>query len=115
MAGFPIKAPGSTTVWRTRSKTAKDARLVEFLYRFGGISVYVCSQYPNGLTEAQYSRLLRESPRARKFHWRHRTREPRVYARGKVRHPDHKTIVLPLWHRVAVSGEVQSRNVAFLD
>jgi len=38
-----------------------------------------------------------------------------VYAKGRVRHPDHKTIVLPFWHRVLPNREVSSVNVAFLD
>ncbi|MGA7496337.1 MAG: hypothetical protein WBX00_06360 [Isosphaeraceae bacterium] len=41
-----------------------------------------------------------------------------VYVRGRVRHADHKTIVLHGWHRVLMNteGEAQARrNVAFLD
>ena len=43
---------------------------------------------------------------------------PGVYARGTVRHSDHETITLPVWHRVIMNTETQSRtmaNVAFLD
>jgi hypothetical protein len=45
-------------------------------------------------------------------------RNPKVYARGTVRHPDHATIHLPVWHRVAMNTETQSQTmvrVAFLD
>jgi hypothetical protein len=45
-------------------------------------------------------------------------RNPGVYVRGRVRHPDHATITLPGWHRVVMNTEAQSRamrNVAFLD
>jgi len=42
-------------------------------------------------------------------------RNPRVYARGRVRHSDHATIFLPCWHRVSMNGEVLSSRVAFLD
>jgi len=45
-------------------------------------------------------------------------RNPGVYARGTVRHSDHDTLNLQLWHRVLMNTETQSRtmaNVAFLD
>ncbi len=42
-------------------------------------------------------------------------RNPLVYARGKVRHPDHATISLPFWHVVVMSQEQRALNVAFLD
>ncbi len=43
------------------------------------------------------------------------TRNPELYVRGWVRHPDHKTIILHDWHRVVVNREVRGRNVTFLD
>jgi hypothetical protein len=46
------------------------------------------------------------------------TRDAVVYARGRVRHADHRTITLHGWHRVLMNTEGQSRamrNVAFLD
>ena len=42
-------------------------------------------------------------------------REPEAFGRGKVRHPDHKTIELNGWHQIFLSEEVRSANVAFLD
>ena len=42
-------------------------------------------------------------------------RYSRVIAEGKIRHPDHKTIVLPFWHRVAMNIENRVENVVFLD
>ena len=41
-----------------------------------------------------------------------------VFVRGKVRHPDHKTIVLHGWHQVLMNTETQAvamRHVAFID
>ena len=41
-----------------------------------------------------------------------------VYVRGRVRHADHRTIVLNDWHSVLMNTEVQAkamRNLAFLD
>ncbi len=45
-------------------------------------------------------------------------RNPKAYARGTVRHSDHKTITLPCWHEVLMNTETKSNsmaNVAFLD
>jgi len=41
-----------------------------------------------------------------------------VFVKGKIRHSDHKTIVLPFWHQVlpnTESGAQSMRNLAFLD
>ena len=45
-------------------------------------------------------------------------RNAAVYVRGRVWHPDHKTIVLNEWHRVMMNTEGQAlggRTVVFLD
>lgn len=89
--------------------------IVEWLYRSGGETVYVASRYPNGLTERQYRQLLQRDPRAVRLDWRVMRRNPQVYARGKIRHPDHQTLTLPFWHLVVMSGEQRSSNVVFLD
>jgi hypothetical protein len=89
--------------------------VVEQLYRTGGETVYVNFKYPNGLTLEKYAALINRKPEAKSYNWRIMRRNPTVYARGKVRHPDHKTIVLPFWHQVAVNGEIMSSTVAFLD
>ena len=96
-----------------RRGRAKPHR-VEFLFRRGGVSVRVCREYPNGLTEGEYAALIRREPKKAKRHWRNMTREPEAFAKGRVRHPDHKTIVLRGWHRILPSHEVGT-NVAFLD
>lgn len=90
----------------------------EFLYRVGGTTVYVCRQHPNGLTEAEYRVLLKRNPAAAKWNWRTMQRNPVVFVRGKVSHPDHATIRLDGWHRVEMNTENRSRataSVAFLD
>ena len=99
----PIQRPGGTP------------HMVEMLCREGGETVYVSQRYPHGLTEQAYGDLLRRDTDARKFNWRVMRRNPKVFAMGAVRHPDHKTIHLPHWHRVVMSAERRSRNVAFLD
>jgi hypothetical protein len=90
----------------------------EFCYRAGGEAVYVSREYPNGLAEANYRKLLRARPEAKAWAWRIMRRDPEVYVRGRIRHGDHRTIVLHGWHKVLMNTETQARamrNVAFLD
>ncbi len=50
--------------------------------------------------------------------WARMTRDPELYAKGAVRHPDHATITLRDWHRVLMNterGARAMRHVAFLD
>lgn len=92
--------------------------IVEQIYRTGGEVVYVHQQYPRGLTEKQYETLLLRRPEAKRWSWRQMRRNPGVYARGTVRHPDHETIVLHDWCRVLMNEEHQApsrSNMAFLD
>jgi hypothetical protein len=88
----------------------------EELYRFGGETVYVSPGAPNGLTNEQYQ-TLSEGERNR-WSWRVMRRNPKVYVRGRVRHPDHETVMVNGWHEVLGNTENLShamRNVAFLD
>lgn len=97
---------------------AGKPHLVEELYREGGTTVYVCVEHPNGVTEEEYQRLIREDASRAKWPWRLMKRDALVYARGEVRHPDHRTITLETWHRVLMNTETRSRTmrqVAFLD
>jgi hypothetical protein len=90
----------------------------EFCYRTGGETVYVCSRYPNGVTQAQHRSILAGNPKAKGWGWRTMRRNPGVYVKGRIRHADHATITLHGWHRVLMNTEGQSRamqNVAFLD
>ena len=92
--------------------------LVEELVRDGGDLVYVSPRYPNGLTPPQFESLVSRKPKLRNLNWITQRRNPQVFVRGKVRHGDHKTIVLADWHQVLMNTETQSqamRHVAFLD
>lgn len=94
------------------------AHFLEYCLRIGGETVHVCHWYPNGLTETAYRQVLRDQPRTQKLSWTTMRRDPEVYARGRVRHADHKTITLPGWHRVWMNTETRARamsQVAFLD
>ena len=91
---------------------------VEQLYRTGGEVVYVNRQHPRGITQAQYNKLILRSPAAKKLIWQQMRRNPGVFARGTVRHPDHDTIVLHDWCRVLINEEHQATSrshLAFLD
>src|SRR5262245_18785911 len=90
----------------------------EFCYRTGGETVYVCHRRPTGVTEAQYKEILTGSPKSKGWGWQTMRRNPGVYVKGRIRHPDHATVTLHGWHRVVMNTEGQSkamRNVAFLD
>lgn len=92
--------------------------MCELLYRVGGTTVYVCGQYPNGLTDKERKSLFKRNPIAAKWNWQVMQRDPTVFVRGAVSHADHATIHLSGWHRVAMNTENQSRamaSVAFLD
>jgi hypothetical protein len=92
--------------------------MCQFLYRHGGEPVMVCNRHPNGITVEQYRKIVQARPEAAQWNWRSMRRNAAVYVRGRVSHPDHKTIVLDGWHRVLMNTENQaagSRNVVFLD
>jgi len=88
----------------------------EELFRFGGESVYVSTGAPSELTEDEYAAL---SDAKRSDHnWRVMRRNPKVYVRGSVRHPDHKTVILDCWHEVLSNTEHLSyamQDIVFLD
>ena len=92
------------------------AHVMELAYRTGGEVVYVNRRYPQGITEARFRRLPEKQRRA--GGWTRMVRDPEVFAKGAVRHPDHATIVLRGWHRVLMNTEHQAaamQHVAFLD
>jgi hypothetical protein len=84
--------------------------------RFGGETVYVSGYNPRGITQDEYNELADGDKKH--WNWRVMQRNPRVYVRGRVRHPDHKTIELNGWHEVFSNTENLSyamRNIVFLD
>ena len=85
------------------------------LFRRGGTQVYICYQFPNGLTDEERGALITREPAKNMLRWHPMVRDPEAYVKGRITHPDHKTVVLPFWHRVIPNAEVASRNVAFLD
>lgn len=92
--------------------------ICEELMRRAGVAVMVSQAYPTGITESEYNQLMDSDPKARHMSWRRMVRDAEVYARGDVRHRDHKTIHLDGWHRVYMNRErfaKHARQIAFLD
>ena len=92
--------------------------MAEFAYRTGGETVYVNSDYPQGISEVKYKELLNREPSANRLRWDVMQRNAIVYARGKVRHPDHRTVKLNGWHQVVPNTESRAasmRHLTFLD
>ena len=92
--------------------------LCQFMYRTGGSVVYVCFHRPRGVTPEEYRRLLRLNEKARHWDWTTRVQDATVYVRGRISHPDHKTVVLNDWHQVVMNTEWSARGakyVVFLD
>jgi hypothetical protein len=90
--------------------------VLEFAFRRGGETVYVNAAHPSGISAAEFELLSPSQQRGGR--WRKMVRDPELYAKGSVRHPDHNTIVLPYWHRVLMNTEQRARamrHVAFLD
>jgi hypothetical protein len=92
--------------------------ICEEVVRHGGDVVMVSTAYPSGLKIPDYERLIERDPKAKGMYWNRMVRDADVYARGKVRHSDHKTVHLDGWHRVCMNLErfaAHARQVAFLD
>lgn len=100
----------------TRGRGSKP-HMCEELARRGGQVVYVDGSHPNGMTESEYQAFMKTIPEERKrfLNFRTMVADAEVYVRGKIRHPDHKTVDLKIWHRVQLNGEIVSSAVRFLD
>ena len=88
------------------------------MMRKGGEVVMVSRAYPTGLSLASYRELIATNEDARRFGWRQMVRDAAVYARGEIRHRDHKTVDLYGWHRVYMNRERFAKHapqIAFLD
>jgi hypothetical protein len=115
--GFEPEAGSAIHQNEPIQRSGGTPHIVEKLHRRVSETVYVCRQYPDGLGYQKYRDLIARDPQAKRFRWGTMQRVRDVYAMGKVRHPDHKTIVLPFWHQVLMSEEPDARgaNVVFLD
>lgn len=90
--------------------------VLQYAYRAGGTPVYASWNNPTGISEERFAALTAEE--RKRGRWTRFVRDPELYAKGTVRHPDHATIVLSTWHRVLMNTEQRARamrHVAFLD
>jgi hypothetical protein len=117
---FFVPEPGLRVrdAWVLRNEPVARAggtpHILREAYRRGGETVYVHAGRTNVLSPSQYAKL---SP-AKRRHWVARVRNPELFARGTVRHPDHATVALPGWHRVLMNTEHEAlamRHVVFID
>lgn len=91
---------------------------VQELYRRNGRTVMVHRRFaPTGMSLTRWNRWVVENPdKGPRYHvWERRTTTRELYARGTVRHADHKTIKLQGWHRIHSNSETASSSVTFLD
>jgi hypothetical protein len=98
------------------SRGRGKAHVMQFAHRRGGATVYVNRRHSAGISEARYARLTPDQRRS--GGWMRMVRDPELYAKGAVRHPDHATIHLAGWHRVLMNTEQSARamrHVAFID
>ena len=92
--------------------------MCEELVRFGGNTVMVNRNHPNGITLGEYDKLVKDDPKVAKQFWNRMTRDMQVFVRGRVTHADHRTVVLRQWHEVIPNEENKAqamRFMAFLD
>jgi hypothetical protein len=89
---------------------------MEYAYRRGGISMYVNRAYPRGLTPLEFTAL--SDTERNKPGWRTMVRDAEVFAKGRITHSDHATVLLHGWHQVFMNTESLARamrQLAFLD
>ena len=92
------------------------AHVLQYAFRTGGTLVYANRQNPTGIGQERFQRLPADE--RKHGNWTRLMRDPDLYAKGTVRHPDHATITLSTWHRVLMNTEQRARamqHVVFLD
>lgn len=79
--------------------------------------MYVNRDFPNGLSASKYADFIKTLSQRQRLSamFQARTANAEVYVRGNIHHPDHKTIVLKMWHRVQLNSEIVSDKLRFLD
>jgi len=101
----------------TRGAGSKP-HICEEMIRRGGETVMVSRAYRTGISVERYLELIATDEYAKRWAWTRWIRDAQVYARGEVRHRDHKTIDLDGWHRVYMNRERFAKHapqIAFLD
>lgn len=115
----------------SNSRGGSKPHIAEEAYRVGGEAVYVSHgflfreeldkiptnlrNWRSGLTEGEKKALIKIHPKATNWGWQLMIRNPTLYVRGTIRHPDHKTLKLKTWCKVVVNQEIRGQNSVFLD
>lgn len=94
----------------SRGGSRPKPHIVEEVVRTGGQLVRVCWRYPRGVIERVYADIVSRNPSAAGWGWQTLRRNPDIFGRGAVRHPDHATIHLDGWHRIVLNLEVPAGN-----
>lgn len=94
-----------------RNRRSKP-HMVSEIIRFGGVAVVLFDG--NEYSLHQWREHCDRNPKDGLL-GRQLVKDPEVYARGHVRHPDHATLTLRDWHRVYPNREASSINVSFYD
>lgn len=92
-----------------RRPTGGSAHVVEEVVRRGGETVYTKGE--KVISVEEYKKL----DKLEQLGYRQQVLGARVIGRGKVKHPDHKTIELKDWHEIHLSTEAGVTSNAFID
>jgi hypothetical protein len=93
--------------------TGSKPHICQELIREGGELVYIVQG--RVYSEKEYKERKESDQNFDRFGLRTMIRDPEIYVRGYVRHPDHATIRLNDWHRVFINAELTTSSVTFLD
>lgn len=91
-------------------RRGSSRHMCEELVRFGGKAVYA-NNAGDIISPAAYKGM---SP-SRRMEYTFRRVGAKVFARGRITHKDHQTIVLKGWHEVFLSNERGTSSNAFID
>lgn len=100
------------------NRGAGRSHICDELVRYGGHTVYFHRRFKPGrtFTQEQFKFLMTINKEAPKTGWVNRREGMQVYVRGKIRHPEHKTLVLKTWHEVIPNVEAGwLKNISFID
>lgn len=89
----------------------RKPHMAEFAFRTEGEVIYT-HRTQGQVREADYGKFLKEHPSHRQG-WTMRRLNPKVFVRGTIKHPDHKTLRLDSWHQVLLSNETSA--MGFID
>jgi len=97
------------------NRTGSRPHTAEFMISRGGETVYV--RRDKVLSQKEFKERSKED-NFKPYLWRATVRDATVYVKGRIKAPDHKTIILDEWHIVRSNLEHEApskRHVAFLD